>query len=77
MTAKNKDGDLLLIFCLLIFLLASIMWSFSLMADGVAFFKREGPIIGLYKVCYYDYLGSEIAITVTAPTICPMNIRVP
>lgn len=42
---------------------------------GVAFLKSS-VVTGLTKICYYDYLGSQYAITIKATEICPLTIRV-
>ncbi len=43
---------------------------------GTAFFTHETTSGGLHKVCYYDYLGDEVAITVRSHKICPLTIQV-
>ena len=48
--------------------------SFSATA-GMAFFKYE-RISGLNKICVYDHLGSEVAITIKAYKLCPLTIDV-
>ena len=62
---------------LIIFLVGAILWARELMAEGVAFFTHESPPSGFYKICYYNYLGSEIAITVRTTDLCPLTIKVP
>jgi len=42
---------------------------------GKAFYKRE-RISGMNKICYYDHLGSEVAITIKSHELCPMTIDV-
>lgn len=42
---------------------------------GTAFFKYERTS-GMNKICFYDYLGSEIAITIGAVQLCPLTIEV-
>lgn len=42
---------------------------------GTAFYVRE-KVDGLYKICYYDYLGSEYAITMRSYQVCPVTIQV-
>lgn len=56
-------------------ILAALLLSQSAFA-GVAFFKYERPSTGFYKVCVYDYLGDEIAITVSSVSLCPLTIQV-
>jgi hypothetical protein len=42
----------------------------------LAFFKYEQPA-GLNKICFYDHLGSDVAITISAVELCPLSLRVP
>ena len=45
---------------------------------GTAFFKYEiAPAGSMTKICVYDYLGSDYAITIKSYQICPISIRVP
>ena len=30
---------------------------------------------GLYTICYYDCLGSTVAITISAGKVCPISIE--
>ena len=32
---------------------------------------------GMYKTCYYDCLGGEVAITISAAKLCPLSISCP
>jgi len=54
--------------------LASLMvvWSVNAHA-GTAFYTGES-ISGVYKTCYYNYLGSSVAISVSATSLCPLTI---
>ncbi len=51
-----------------------IALSFSATA-GTAFFKYE-RISGMNKLCFYDHMGSEVAITIKSYKICPLTINV-
>ncbi len=42
---------------------------------GTAFFKYERTS-GMNKLCFYDYLGSEVAITIKVTQLCPLTIQV-
>lgn len=42
---------------------------------GTAFLRGE-RISGMNKICYYEYLGSEVAITLRSYKLCPLSIRV-
>jgi hypothetical protein len=42
---------------------------------GTAYFKYD-QISGMNKICYYDHLGSTVAITIGATSLCPMTISV-
>ena len=48
--------------------------SFNAVA-GAAFFKYE-RISGVNKICFYDYIGSEVAITIASYKLCPLSINV-
>ena len=43
---------------------------------GKAFFSHD-EVSGLNRICYYDYLGSTVAITIKAHKLCPLTIEVP
>lgn len=47
----------------------------SLAFAGTAFLKGE-KVSGLNKICIYDHLGSEVAITIKATELCPLTIEV-
>jgi len=51
-----------------------LILSFSASA-GMAFFKYE-RVSGMNKICFYDHLGSEVAITIKSYAICPLTINV-
>jgi len=53
-------------------ILASV---FSSAHAGVAFLKYERTS-GMNKICFYDHLGSEVAITISAIALCPLTINV-
>jgi hypothetical protein len=57
------------LFGLLLFLSAS----FS--AQAVTCFKTGERMSGMNKICYYDCLGSEAAITVSSYQLCPLSIQ--
>jgi hypothetical protein len=40
----------------------------------VGFLKRE-YVSGFNKICVYDRLGSEYAMTISAVALCPMSVR--
>jgi hypothetical protein len=40
------------------------------------FFKTE-YVSGMNKICIYDHLGSDVAITVKSYQLCPLSIHVP
>ena len=48
---------------------ASAAWA------GTAFFKYERACSGMYKICVYDYLGEEVAITIRCVELCPISIE--
>ena len=45
-------------------------------AQGVMCFKtgEESPP-GFTKICYYDCLGSRVAITISSTSLCPLTIQ--
>ena len=57
-----------------ILLLVLALMSTSAFA-GTAFFKYE-RISGMNKICVYDHLGSEVAITISSTSLCPLSIQV-
>jgi hypothetical protein len=46
----------------------------ALHQNTTCFFKREA-VSGMNKICYYDCLGSEAAITISAVALCPLSIK--
>ena len=38
-------------------------------------FKTGERTSGMNKICYYDCLGSETAITISSIELCPLTIR--
>ena len=40
---------------------------------GTGFLKGE-KISGMNKICYYDCLGGEVAITIKSTELCPLTI---
>ena len=42
-------------------------------ARGIAFLKRERSQ-GFNKICFYDRLGSEVAITIGITDLCPLTL---
>ena len=42
---------------------------------GTAFLKYE-RVSGMNKICVYDHLGSEVAITKKSWQVCPRTIQV-
>ena len=43
---------------------------------GTAFYTGE-RVSGMHKICYYDYLGDAVAITIRSVDLCPLTIQVP
>ena len=44
-------------------------------AAGVVCFKKGEKTDGMNKICYYNCMGSEAAITIDATEICPITIN--
>ena len=42
---------------------------------NVTCFKTGERTAGMNKICYYDCLGSEAAITVSSVELCPLTIK--
>lgn len=42
---------------------------------GTAFFSHE-IISGMNKICFYDHMGSSVAITIGSNRLCPLTITV-
>ncbi len=38
-------------------------------------FKTGEKVSGMNKICYYDCLGSEAAITISSAQLCPLSIE--
>ncbi|CAI2932461.1 conserved protein of unknown function [Aminobacter niigataensis] len=38
-------------------------------------FKTGEQVSGMNKICYYDCLGSAVAITIGAVQLCPLSIN--
>jgi len=55
-------------------LIASLLLSFNVSA-GTAFLTGE-QISGMNKICYYNHLGSKVAITIKSTQLCPLSIKV-
>lgn len=43
-------------------------------AHYIVCFKTGERISGMNKICYYDCLGSEAAITISSVDLCPLTI---
>ena len=41
---------------------------------AVTCFYKSEQVSGMNKICYYDCLGSAAAITISAVSLCPLNI---
>ena len=65
----------------IIFILISFVLLFNLAVIAVdcyagTAFLSGSQTSGLYKICYYNYLGSTIAIYVKSYELCPLTIQV-
>lgn len=49
---------------------------YSAYAHACTAFYESETIDGLYKICYYDHLGSTVAVTVKSHELCKLNINV-
>lgn len=41
---------------------------------AVTCFKKGEEVSGMNKICYYNCLGSDVAITIGAVSLCPLTI---
>ena len=55
------------------FMLLSVVASAAF--AGTAFLKSE-KTSGFNKICFYDHVGSEVAITIKSTDLCPLTIEV-
>jgi hypothetical protein len=44
-------------------------------ASAVMCFKTGERTSGMNKICYYDCLGSTVAITIRSTELCPLSIN--
>lgn len=56
-----------------IILIAMLMLVATTASAGTAFFSYE-TTSGMSKICYYNYMGSTVAITISATSLCPLTI---
>ena len=42
---------------------------------AVMCFKTGEQTSGMNKICYYDCLGSAVAITISSVSLCPLSIQ--
>ncbi len=61
----------LLAFLVLIF---SITYP-TVTANAVVCFYKSEHVSGMNKICIYDCLGSEAAITISSVSLCPLSIN--
>ncbi len=45
------------------------------MRVAVVCFKTGEKVSGMNKICYYNCLGSEAAITISSVQLCPLSIE--
>jgi len=41
---------------------------------AVVCFKSGEQVTGMNKICYYDCMGSPVAITLSSVSLCPLTI---
>lgn len=59
----------------LVIAVALVLTAWTAANAGTAFFKYEMDA-GMNKICVYEYLGSEYAITIRAYKMCPLSIQI-
>ena len=47
----------------------------ALPANAATAFYTGERVSGMYKICYYDHLGDEVAITIDSVDLCPLTIQ--
>lgn len=50
--------------------------TFAVVAQAGTAFLQSQYVSGMNRICIYDHLGSQVAITVGAAEMCPLSIRV-
>ena len=56
-----------------IILLLSMVYP-TMVANATTCFYQYEQISGMNKICYYDCLGSGMAITISSVKLCPLTI---
>lgn len=76
MKPQTRDDLYSILYGAIIGLVAFIFIAYSHGAwAGTAFYKGERET-GMTKICYYEYLGNEYAITIKVIELCPLTIEV-
>ena len=52
-----------------------LILAFTTSAYAVTCFLKGERVSGLNKICYYDCVGSEAAITIGAAQLCPLTVN--
>ena len=47
----------------------------TMVANATTCFYQYEQISGMNKICYYDCLGSAMAITISSVKLCPLSIN--
>jgi len=58
-----------------IIMLVSLL-GFAVKAIACTAFYTHETASGMNKICYYDHLGSQVAMTVRNVDICPLTFKV-
>ena len=51
------------------------LWSDGIIKVATTCFKTGERSSGMNKICYYNCLGSEAAITISSTSLCPLTIK--
>lgn len=57
----------------LIVLSLLLICSSAYAATGIFLYEERDPDGGFYKICWYDHLGEEVAITIKSVKLCPLT----
>ena len=52
-----------------------LILAFTTSVNATTCFLKGERVSGMNKICYYDCLGSEAAITIGATQLCPLTVN--
>ena len=72
----TENHALLLAAVLIVIVLVCGFVLLSTAEAGTGYLKSQ-RISGLNRICIYNHLGSDVAITIKSTELCPLSIKVP